>query len=174
MNMKRTVASLALLSFASAHAADPQQSSSTPASAQLEEITVTAQRRSENMQDVPIAVQAFTDATMQATGIDTTVQLIDIVPALTYSNTVGLGQLHIRGIGNTSQGAGVENSVATYIDGVYIAEVPGSLLDVSNVDRVEVLKGPQGTLFGRNATGGLLQIVTKDPGDHFSGNASVN
>ncbi len=140
---------------------------------QLQEIQVTAQRRSENLQKVPIAVSAITEEQLQATGIDNTAVLTSVTPALTFTKASGLAQFHIRGIGNLAQGAGIENSVATYVDGVYIASVPGSLLNFSNVERVEVLRGPQGTLFGRNATGGLVQIVTKDPGGQFSGNATI-
>lgn len=129
----------------------------------LEEIVVTAQRRSERLQDVPVAVTAVTAADLAAVGIQSSQDLSVVTPGLTIPQTSGYTQPRIRGVGTTSNGPGVENPVATYIDGVYIASAPSSLLTLNNIDRVEVLKGPQGTLFGRNATGGLIQIVTKDP-----------
>ena len=135
---------------------------------------VTAQRRSENLQNVPIAVTAITAAKLQQTGIVSTDALFESVPALTVINSSGFLEPRIRGVGNSSAGPSVEDSVSTYVDGVYIASAPGSLLSLNNVDRVEVLKGPQGTLFGRNATGGLIQIVTKDPSSQFGGNADAS
>jgi iron complex outermembrane recepter protein len=141
--------------------------------ATLEEVTVTAQRRDENLQDVPIAVTALSADRLAAVGVQTTAGLTSITPALTFSNVAGFLEPRIRGIGNASAGPGVENAVATYVDGVYISSSPGSLISLSNVARVEVLKGPQGTLFGRNATGGLIQVVTKDPSQTFSGNTRI-
>ena len=79
----------------------------------------------------------------------------------------------IRGIGDSVIGAGFEGGVATYIDGVYMAAAPAALLSLNNIEQIEVLKGPQGTLFGRNATGGLIQITTREPQDAFSGNVDV-
>ena len=151
----------------------PQQAAPA-ASGEIEEIVVTAQRRSENLQSVPISVTALTASRLTSAGVLTTNALPELTPALTLADSVGFLEPKIRGIGNTSAGPGVENSVATYVDGVYISSAPGSLLSLSNIERVEVLKGPQGTLFGRNATGGLIQIVTKDPSHSFSGNADAS
>jgi outer membrane receptor protein involved in Fe transport len=148
---------------------DPQGASG----ATVADIVVTAQRRSENLQKVPIAVSAFSSADLQAASIKTTANLVSITPALNILNSTGFIEPRIRGIGNTSAGPGVENSVAAYVDGVYISSAPGSLTSLSNVERVEVLKGPQGTLFGRNATGGLIQVITKDPSDTFNGQAHI-
>lgn len=83
--------------------------------------------------------------------------------------TAGFARPHVRGVGSSTAGAGLEQPFATYVDGVYIAAAPASLLTLNNVERVEVLKGPQGTLFGRNATGGLIQVVTRDPGAEAGG-----
>ena len=134
---------------------------------------MTAQRRSENLQNVPIAITAVTAAKLAEANITSTATLEAVTPAITFSDVNGFLEPRVRGIGSSSAGAGVENSIATYVDGVYIASAPGSLLDLNSVDRVEVLKGPQGTLFGRNATGGLIQVVTKDPRSTFSGNADI-
>ena len=137
------------------------------------DIVVVAQRRSENLQRVPIAISALPEERLEAANITSTAQLTNVTPAITLNATVGFLLPRIRGIGNSAAGPAVENSVATYVDGVYIASAPGTLLDLNNVARVEVLKGPQGTLFGRNATGGLIQVITKDPSSTFHGEANV-
>ena len=147
--------------------ASPQASTATtapdPSSVGVEEIVVTAQRRSERLQNVPVAVTAASAARLEAAGISNTQELSFITPGLSLPQTGGYTQPHIRGVGSNTNGPGLEPPVATYIDGVYIAAAPAALLTLNNVDRIEVLKGPQGTLFGRNATGGLIQVVTKDP-----------
>ena len=140
----------------------------------IAEVVVTAQRRSENLQKVPISVTAITGAQLARANVSTTLDLAEVTPSLTLSNSVGNIEPRIRGIGNSSAGPSVENSVATYVDGVYIASAAGTLQSLTNVQRVEVLDGPQGTLFGRNATGGLIQIITKDPVSSLSGNADVS
>jgi iron complex outermembrane receptor protein len=136
----------------------------------LSEITVTAQRREELLQNVPIAVTAVTEDTLDKLGIADTSDLKALVPSLNFSTAIGgLGLPRIRGVGSTGQGPGVENPVATYIDGVYIGSSIGALTSLSDIQQVAVLKGPQGTLFGRNATGGLIQITTKIPSHEFTG-----
>jgi iron complex outermembrane receptor protein len=137
--------------------------------ASLEDIVVTAQRRSERLQDVPVAVTAISAAMLDSKGIDDPTKLAVVTPGLTYPTSAASASPRIRGIGSAISIGGNENSVATYIDGVYIASSAGSILSLSNVSQVSVLKGPQGTLFGRNATGGLIQITTSDPSDIFSG-----
>ena len=155
-----------------ASAAAPSPVTSGPTA--LGEIVVTAQRRSENLQNVPISVTAVSAAKLQAANIVSTADLAAVTPSITFSDVNGFLETRIRGIGNSSAGASIEDSVATYIDGVYIASATGSLLNLDNIQQVEVLDGPQGTLFGRNATGGLVQIITKDPKSTFSGNASYS
>ena len=140
----------------------------------LEEIVVTAQRRSENLQKVPISVTAITASRLAAANITSTADIASITPSLTLSASQGSLEPRIRGIGNSSAGPSVENSVATYVDGVYIGLAANSLQNLENIQQVEVLDGPQGTLFGRNATGGLVQIITKDPKSTFGGNADVS
>jgi iron complex outermembrane receptor protein len=133
------------------------------ASGGLSEIVVTAQRRSENLQRVPIAVTAVSGEQIDAAAIKTTQDLPALVPGLTFPSDFDYALPHIRGVGNTAVAPGAENSVALYVDGVYYAAAIGSILSLNNVAQLEVLKGPQGTLFGRNATGGLIQIITKEP-----------
>ena len=170
------VASLAIASGARAQTPAAQtnnQAQNQPAVAApsasgggVEEIVVTAQRRSEKLQNVPLAVTAATSAKLASVGISSTQDLGQITPGLSAPQVSGFTQPHIRGVGSSTNGPGLEQPVATYIDGVYIAAATSSLLTLNNIDRIEVLKGPQGTLFGRNATGGLIQIVTKDPASH--------
>jgi iron complex outermembrane receptor protein len=129
-----------------------------------EEIIVTAQRRSENIQNVPIAITALDSAQLTATGVADTETLRAAVPSLQVTTAAGgFGLPRIRGIGATGQGPGIENPVAVYLDGVYYGASFGVLQSLFDVEQVAVLKGPQGTLFGRNATGGLIQIQTRDP-----------
>jgi outer membrane receptor protein involved in Fe transport len=151
---------------------EPQLSNGEPPGA-LTEIVVTAQKRSENLQVVPIAITALSGAELASAGVGSTTDLALVTPGLTVVNIAGIVLPHIRGIGTTAYGAGLENSVSTYIDGVYIASGSASLLSLNNVAQIEVLKGPQGTLFGRNATGGLMQIITKDPQSNFNGEATL-
>ena len=139
----------------------------------VEDIVVTAQRREERLQDVPIAVTAVSAAALEKTGVTTSTDLAQAVSGLTISNNSGYVQPRLRGIGNNVIGLGYEGGVATYIDGVYIGSAPGSLMSLSNIERVEVLKGPQGTLFGRNSTGGLIQVVTREPDSEPGGEVTV-
>lgn len=129
----------------------------------IQDIVVTAQRRGENLQDVPISISAVTAETLEAAGIASTTDIMRVAPGLQFQQAVGLAAPYIRGLGISNQQVGVESSVATYVDGVYLATGGDALLSLNNVDRIEVLRGPQGTLFGRNATGGLIHIITRTP-----------
>jgi iron complex outermembrane receptor protein len=129
----------------------------------LEEITVTAQRRSENLQNVPIAVSAVSGTTLARTGVTDVTDLSLAVPTLYLTNSDGFLTSTLRGVGTNAIGPGFENTVALYIDGVYHSSAAASLFSLTDIAQVEVLKGPQGTLFGRNATAGLIQITTRDP-----------
>ena len=129
----------------------------------LDEIIVTAQRRAENLQDVPISVTAVTAETLTASGVSDTTALQVAAPGLVTFQTANNFSPFIRGVGTNQTASGSEASVALYIDGVYQGPKPGNVMDLGAIERVEVLKGPQGTLFGRNATGGAINIITKDP-----------
>ncbi|WP_196221826.1 TonB-dependent receptor [Sphingobium sp. CAP-1] len=132
----------------------------------IADIIVTAQKRAENQQDVPIAVTAVSASTLEKVGITDTSDLKNVAPSLNFSTAVGgFGLPRIRGVGSTGTGPGVENPIATYIDGVYVSSPIGALTNLNDIEQVAVLKGPQGTLFGRNATGGLIQITTRKPSD---------
>jgi iron complex outermembrane receptor protein len=140
----------------------------------LEEIIVTAQRREERLQDVPVAVSAFTGSQMERAGVEGTKQLTEITPGLNFTQSVFSPQPTIRGIGVRGVGAGDESIVPIYIDGVYQPFIAGAELEFNNIERVEVLKGPQGALFGRNATGGAINIITKTPTTTPSGAVSLS
>lgn len=138
---------------------DNQEATST----HVDDVIVTAQRRAERLQDVPIAVQTQTSAQLETRGIQGVQALGEVVPSLSVSSAVGFAITYLRGVGSTAIGPGIETPVSIYVDGVYYASSTSALFDFNNISRIEVLKGPQGTLFGRNATGGLIQVVTADP-----------
>jgi iron complex outermembrane recepter protein len=139
----------------------------------LEEITVTARRVRENLQDTPIAVSAFSGGLLDERQIFKTDQLDQVVPNLQFSNNAQLAgnnsssQIFIRGIGQSDPTSTVDPGVGLYIDEVYIGNAVGGTLDFRDIASVQVLRGPQGTLFGRNTIGGAILITTEDPGDEF-------
>jgi iron complex outermembrane receptor protein len=140
----------------------------------VEEIIVTAQKRDESAQDVPIAITALGSEQLKSAGVTSTLDLKAAVPALNITTgTGGIGLPRIRGIGATGQGPGIENPVAVYVDGVYYGASFGILQNFFDTDQVTVLKGPQGTLFGRNATGGLIQMSTLGPDFDWNGKAEI-
>jgi len=151
------------------------QGNSAPSDADssLEEIVIIAERRKENLQDAPITVTAVSAAALESAGVTGTTELANAVSGLTMPQSQGTPMPHIRGVGNTALGTGIENSVALYVDGVYHGSASFSALTFNNIAQLEVAKGPQGTLFGRNATGGLMQVITLDPKPGFSGSASL-
>lgn len=140
----------------------------------VEEIVVTAQKREEDSQDVPISVAAFSSDFLEAAGIDSTNDLARVTPGLTISGSAGFSLIYLRGIGTSAFIPSFDPSVATYVDGIYIPSQQGTLTDLGGVERVEVLKGPQGTLFGRNSTGGAINVVTKTPGDEPELSVSIS
>jgi iron complex outermembrane receptor protein len=141
---------------------------------QLAEVIVTAQRRAEPLEKVPISVTAITADAISRSNILTSQELDAVTPGLVTSTVNGNSQPFIRGVGAQSTILGNESSVATYIDGVYVASTTGSVYSLNNIDRIEVLRGPQGTLFGRNATAGVVQVVTLKPSFTPVLNASVS
>jgi iron complex outermembrane receptor protein len=130
----------------------------------LTTIVVTAQKRTERLQDVALAISAFDAAALTEAGVTDALQLQEVVPSLTYVTTGYSAQPYLRGIGTRQSTVGLEPSIATYVDDRYVPRPFGAMFDMLDVERVEVLKGPQGTLYGRNAAGGAIRAVTKDPG----------
>jgi iron complex outermembrane receptor protein len=139
----------------------------------LTEVIVTASRREESLQQVPISVTALTAESLAQSGIDQSAQLGSVTPGLILARNTSVFQPTIRGVGSRASTAGDESNIAMYIDGVYQPETFTGAFDLLEIDRVEVLRGPQGTLFGRNSTGGLINVITADPKYDFAGNATV-
>jgi iron complex outermembrane receptor protein len=139
----------------------------------LEEITVTAEKRSENVQDVPIAISAFSEDSLRAKGITDLHGLTGLIPNVNldqgapFSGSNSVLSASIRGIGQDDFGFNLDPGVGVYVDGVYFARTVGANQSLLDVERIEVLKGPQGTLFGRNTIGGAISIVTRTPGNEF-------
>src|SRR6185295_4234835 len=141
----------------------------------LEEILVTAERVSESLQTVPVSVTAFSSSELAGKQIVNTLDLVRQVPNLSGSNNVGLGtatSFFLRGVGQDESISTSDPAVGTYIDGVYIARQIANNTLLYDVDRIEVLRGPQGTLYGRNTSGGAVKIITKKPGADFGGHVN--
>ncbi|WP_375202754.1 TonB-dependent receptor [Hyphococcus sp.] len=149
------------------------------AQAQVDTITVTAQKREENVQDVPIAVSAFDGQSLQERAVTSVAGLSNITPNVSldagtpFSGDTAVISAYIRGIGANDFAFNIDPGVGVYLDGVYLARSIGANQDLLDVERIEVLKGPQGTLFGRNTIGGAISIVTHTPGDEFSFSGDV-
>jgi iron complex outermembrane recepter protein len=139
----------------------------------IKEIVVTAQKRAENVQDVPIAISAFTAEALSERAVTSVAALSNIAPNVTldagtpFSGSSAVLSAYIRGIGANDFAFNIDPGVGIYLDGVYLARSVGANQELPDVERVEVLKGPQGTLFGRNTIGGAISIVTHDPGKEF-------
>lgn len=149
------------------------QSAAPPTEPGLDEIIVTATRRTESSQNVTTALTAFTAEKLAASGINNTVDLQTRTPNLVFSTNGSFGQPYIRGIGSDQITPGFDAPVATYIDGAYQARPTSSVVDFFDVSQVEVLKGPQGALYGRNATGGAINILTEQPRSTLGADAHV-
>lgn len=129
----------------------------------LTEIIVTAQRRNENLQKVPIAVTSVSAIVAEKLGISDLQALPQLVPSFTFQRQASGSTPFIRGVGSTSSFIGNEPSVAIFVDDVYVPTGNAAVFEFNNIENVEVLKGPQGTLFGRNATGGVIHVHTRTP-----------
>ena len=143
----------------------------TAAQAQIETVVVTAEKRAENVQNVPIAITAFTGTTLQDKNITDLHGLSNLTPNVNldggapFSGDSSVLSASIRGIGQDDFAFNLDPGVGVYVDGVYLARTIGANVNLLDVSRIEILKGPQGTLFGRNTIGGAISIVTRDPGD---------
>ncbi|TZG29429.1 TonB-dependent receptor [Sphingomonas montanisoli] len=165
---------VAFLASAAAAVTAPAFAQSAPADDNrvtgVEEIIVTAQKREQNLQNVPISITAMTANALQANRVQDVRDLSAVVPNLTVRPSGGGSQLPnytLRGILTGGSAVGTDKGVALYIDGVYIQATAGSVFETADLERIEVLKGPQGTLFGRNATGGAVSFITRNPTGEF-------
>lgn len=139
----------------------------------VDEIVVTAQRREEKAIDVPLAVAAVSGTRLKSLGVQQGTDLVKVIPDLTFVDAGPIPKLAIRGISLNDFGDSNESPIAVYVDDVYIASPAAPLAQFFDVDHVDVLRGPQGTLFGRNAEGGLVQIVSTKPGSTYGGDLSL-
>lgn len=156
-------------------AADTQQASVDEQPAQeLSDIVVTAQRRSQRLQDIPMAVSALTGAALERSPITNVMDLQTTVPNVNISMRNGSGVVAIRGIGYDVVTAGAEASVAVHSDGVYQSRPAAALSALYDVDRIEIARGPQGTLYGRNATGGAVNLISRRPTSESAGYIDVS
>jgi iron complex outermembrane receptor protein len=171
MTLRPTLTGL-LGTVAVAILAQPQAVQAQGSEGGIEEITITAQRRAQNLQEVPIAVTAFTEAELERRQITRTLDLISFVPNMIGHNNTGVGTANsysIRALNNTESIATFDPPVGTYVDDVFMARQNANNFQFFDVERIEVLRGPQGTLFGRNNTGGAISIVMKKPGTEMGG-----
>lgn len=130
---------------------------------ELKEIVVTSERIAVSIQKAPATIYAFTSSAMSQLGVDAVPDLMQVTPGLTFQNTGGEPNFFMRGVGVPTSGPWQEEAVSLYVDGVYQDESQAADFLLNNLERVEVLEGPQGTLFGRNSNGGVISLVTKDP-----------
>ncbi|WP_020208635.1 TonB-dependent receptor [Gilvimarinus chinensis] len=174
-----TVASVAAVSYASTTAAQnqqdpPQEPRKTPRA--IEEVMVTAQKRAESAQDVAIAISAFSGQDLENMGVEAGIEITQRVPNMNYFAIFGEASspsMTLRGIGLSNFADTWEAPVGLYVDEVYRGNPAGSGMQLFDVERVEVLRGPQGTLFGRNTSAGLVHHITNDPTETFEADASV-
>ncbi|MEQ1438920.1 TonB-dependent receptor [Fontimonas sp. SYSU GA230001] len=172
-NMRRYAALLPLLAALPAMA---QEADKAEPSTALGDIEVTAQRKVEKLQDVPLAVTALPEAELDARGIDDIGDLNALAPGLQISKTPSnttISQITIRGVSQINPAIYWDPAVGVYVDGVYIGKAQGSIFNLVDLTRVEVLRGPQGTLYGRNTLAGAINLITRAPTGEFGGSASL-
>lgn len=142
----------------------------------LQDIVVTARRTSELLQNTPVSVTAVQGQTLDRLNIMDVQAVPQLVPNITLSKVTAspsTAAIFIRGIGNTESSLVSEQGVGIYLNGVYIARSATAIFDLIDVDRIEVMRGPQGTLFGRNSVGGAIQLVSKVPSQDMHGEVKV-
>src|SRR5262249_28114422 len=161
-----------LVSGAVAHAELPstadnspesQPAAASPPERQLQEVTVTANRREESNQRVPLGIATLSADDAAKVGVVDAQSLAAVVPGLLFNRQANASIPFLRGVGTPVSESGDEPSVALYIDDVYVPAGSASMANFASIDHMEVEKGPQGTLFGRNATGGVVQVFTRNP-----------
>jgi iron complex outermembrane recepter protein len=168
------LASAALL-FSGTHSFAQDTTAAEAAATNPGDIIITATKRAQALSDVPIAVSAVTAESLANSGAADIRQLNQLAPSLLVSSATseGNGAARIRGVGTVGENPGLESSVAVFIDGVYRSRTGIGLTELGDIERIEVLRGPQGTLFGRNASAGLLNIITKKPQFELGGSAEA-
>ena len=156
---------LVMAAFATQADAQPMSEGAT-----LSEVVVTAQKREQNLQDVPISVTAVTQDALEGNRITTITDLQTLVPNVAFrviAGGSGIAGFSMRGLETVGTAPGRDKAISPYVDGVYIGAGFGTIFDLPDLERIEVLRGPQGTLFGRNSTAGAISIITRDPSGEF-------
>lgn len=170
------VSLLALVIASPALAQTATPTASADQTSQVDDIIVTATKREQTLQDVPISVSVTTAVTLEQAQIKDLIDLQSVVPSLKVVQAAAVGQTNffIRGFGNGAGNDGIESSVGVFVDGVYRSRTSSALDDLPEVQRIEVLRGPQSTLFGKNVSAGAISIVTARPSFDFGGSAEVS
>jgi len=173
--LARCGASALLIGALAPTAAVAQASATDPAPTAGEEapIIVTAQRRESNIQDTPLAITALSGDALQSRSIDNIEDLGATAPSMDVSRYQGEAQIYIRGIGYTGLIGGTDSSTAVHLNGIFLSRSSAAVPGFMDVERVEVVRGPQGTLYGRNATGGSVNIISRAPTDSFTAEGSL-
>jgi iron complex outermembrane receptor protein len=168
--MRRTtlLATSALVLAISAGAAHAQNSSATT----IEELVVTAEKREQSLQDVPVAISAYSSETRDLVGINSVQDMTNFTPGLTYNNSGD--RISLRGIGRVTNVQSADGAVAIYSDGIFTSSTFEASKQPLFIDRVEVLRGPQGTLYGRNSIGGAINVLSKRPSREFEAEVRAN
>ena len=146
------------------------------ASGPIEEVLVTARRREESAQNVPIPITAMSEDQLEERNIVSVEDISRLAPNLQFNySSVNRGTMNVflRGIGQVNWSATMDPKIGVYIDGVYMGRPQGGVFDLLDIERIEVLRGPQGTLFGRNTTAGLVNVITRKPDTDFGGKVKV-
>ncbi|KRB82383.1 TonB-dependent receptor [Sphingomonas sp. Root710] len=179
MNIRRsmmvlTALSASMIAITGAQAADQAQATAAQGAddagaAGVGDIVVTAQKRSESLQKVPLAITAVTAADLDRSGIRDLQGIVSSVPNLNLGAQLGMAKIALRGIGLENISSGAEGSIAFHMNGVFLSRTITALASFYDVQQVEVLRGPQGTLYGRNATGGAVNITTRTPTEELTG-----
>jgi len=167
----------AVLGTAQAQSPEAPAAPATEPSAVLETVTVTAQKREEKLQDVPIAITAMGAQQLESRGIDNVADLSALAPGLQVNRSPSndsISQITIRGNSQINPAIYWDPAVGIYLDGVYLGKAQGTVFDVVELNRVEVLRGPQGTLYGRNTIGGAINLVTRAPTGEWGGKVSTS
>src|SRR3954467_666569 len=174
--LRHAVVAALTLSGAAALPAAAQTASQPQDSRTIESIIVTAQKREQSLQDVPIVVTAVSEQLLKDTGVKDIKDLTILTPGLLVTSTSNesVTTARIRGIGTVGDNAGLESSVGVVIDGVYRPRNGVGFGDLGELERIEVLKGPQGTLFGKNTSAGVINVVSKRPQFQFGGEAAIS
>ena len=141
--------------------------------AEIEEIVVTATKRAQSLQDVAGSISALDESQIKLRGVTSTEDLVQNIPGLTFQRRAGNNFINIRGVGLSLPQGFADPSIGTHVDGVYLSRTSMGSLQMIDLERAEVLRGPQGTLYGRNSTGGVINFISKKPTEEFEGSFSV-